>query len=202
MAATLRIVDESEYGPEPKDVAIPHGATVTVRRHGQGADVTVLPGETAPVSQAPDRLIAVHGFTVERNRLGCAEVLIQDAQREEWRLFLGGSMGGDLASCLQGSEPNSARDSHEAALARRANAEAQLAELEFAEKTRAARANDRDVCADRLSLDTDEDAGTITLCAAVVGGGPELKVGLRRDQLLWLAQQLLAAYGRLDRRGR
>lgn len=211
MAVTLHIVEPSYGEVLTKPFVVPDGSIITVRRHAQGADIAVVPQVGAVTSEGENdpsndgeryRLIAVSSFTVERTRPGCAELAIVDGDGALWRLYLGGDMGRDLGACLSSGAPISSRDSHEAALARRANAEAELAELEVAEKTRAARANNRDVQAGRLSLDTDEDAGTVTLCVGEIGGGPELKTGLRRDQLLWLAQQLLAAYGRLDRKGR
>lgn len=105
---------------------------------------------------------------------------------------------GTAAAAMAGV-PASSCNAHETALARRVNAEAELAELEVAERRRAVRASDRDVHAGRLSVDTDEDSRIVTICGAEIAGGPELKIGLRPDQLLWLAQQLLAAKGRLER---
>lgn len=52
MPVALRIVDESEYGPEPRDITVPDGATITVRRHRQGADVVVEPGKAEAQPEA------------------------------------------------------------------------------------------------------------------------------------------------------
>ncbi|WP_426315546.1 hypothetical protein ACN9MF_11535 [Methylobacterium fujisawaense] len=206
MAVTLRILEESEYGPEPKDAAVPDGAVVTVRRHRQGADVTVLPGapeQSGASAQTPHaHLIVVCSFTVGRVRPGCAEVVVVDQAGAKWRLFLSGDMGLDLAACLRGGERASSRDSHEAALARRANAEAKLAELEVAEKTRAARASDRTVQAGRLWTEFNADVGMASICAAEPDDEPELRIQVPARQIIWLVKQMLFAKQRLDEAAR
>lgn len=86
MAATLRIVDESEYGPEPRDIPVPHGATVTVRRHRQGADVVIEPAtEVASVTQCfePGERRLVQGMSVAFGMSGFAGLVLHEGDGRE-----------------------------------------------------------------------------------------------------------------------
>lgn len=86
MATNLRIVDESEYGPEPRDIPVPHGATVTVRRHRQGADVLIEPAtEAAPGVQRfePTERRLIQGMSVSFGALGFAGLVLHDADGRE-----------------------------------------------------------------------------------------------------------------------
>lgn len=86
MAATLRIVDESEYGPEPRDIPVPHGATVTVRRHRQGADVVIEPAtEAAPGVQRfePSERRLIQGMSVAFGMSGYAGLVLHEGNGHE-----------------------------------------------------------------------------------------------------------------------
>lgn len=83
------------------------------------------------------------------------------------------------------------REAYDAALARRANAEAERLELENAEM-RPAPADDRPFQADRWSVISDMVPGTIIACARDLQGR-EIRIETSPDRARWLAEHLLAA---------
>lgn len=86
MAATLRIVDESEYGPGPRNIPVPHGATVTVRRHRQGADVVIEPAtEAAPGVHRfePSERRLIQGMSVAFGMSGFAGLVLSEGDGRE-----------------------------------------------------------------------------------------------------------------------
>jgi len=158
MAVTLQILDESEYGPENRKVVVPDGATITVRRHRQGADVIAVPGEP---SAAPDRADA-------------------DA------------FGPERLSPIE--------NAHTAALARRANAEAELLELDVAKRRQEARARDTHVTAESLSVQLADRQ--VSVCAKRIADEAELRIDIDPAKIPWLIQQLAWALGEINRERR
>jgi len=202
MAVTLTIEDprhEDFEGPEVTN--IPDGARVLVRRCATGADVLVLPGTD---SSLPPKTIVPAG---EPHRVTTWGVLARDDDRS-FVLRLQDGHGRDhdfivstidLAGIGTASLGMAGHEvPYEAARVRKMAAEAQLVEMEVAERRRAARSNDRQVQAGRLSVESNADLKLAAVCATDLSGGPELRIEIAADRIVWLAEQLLAAKRRID----
>ena len=207
MAVTLTIEDARDEFSGPTVAEVPDGWRIIVRRRPDGSDVSVLPAivakPAAPAWEPQERAIAVGHFTVERNRLGSTEIRIADTDGDRWRLFLTSDIATGLTGALRGGEPAVfGPGAHEAALARRANAEAEALEMDIAERRRVARANDSRLQCERLFVEAGPQNEAVTIGARRLDDGSELKIDVDPGKILWLVEQLLAAKRRLDREGR
>jgi hypothetical protein len=86
MAVSLRIFDESEYGPEPQDIIVQDGTTITVRRHRQGADVIIEQKATTaplPLPYEPTERRLVQGMSVAFGMSGFAGLVLHEGDGRE-----------------------------------------------------------------------------------------------------------------------